>query len=370
MRAAGRLLVVVVEFASDVGHFQVRLVGLVVPVPVWFKLGSESRSPTAATGTVMTVFQNKVPNSKLEGGAVVHSDELLVPGLGVRAAARVADQLPPESQTNYRPSRRLGPITARAPARGPTLWSAGVAGYNPGPGRLKFELPSAPRGQWLLSGTPDSDSELKKNEPHAGGPIDRPKRQPRKGRPVISMPVGGSRLGDGSLVNAGRHARMSRPGSATGTVTCKHVATRVLRLTRPTPACVCSDSLELSLSGTRVLHQRGTYPGISEVQQGSRPVSHTLIKSARRQQPQLNYLQYMRRSRTSAQSVCSPAGSESSGGFVAAPSTECGQPRHAWSDDGTNMKEPRKSPVDCQSAAVPGQRRLHMRHGDRAESAD
>jgi hypothetical protein len=89
------------------------------------------------------------------------------------------------------------------------------------------------------------------------------------------------------------------------------------------------------------LHQRGTCPGISEVQQGSRPVSHTLIKSARRQQPQLNYLQYMHRSRTSAQSVCSPAGSESSG-FVAAPSTECGQPRHAWSDDGTNMKESRK----------------------------
>jgi hypothetical protein len=25
----------------------------------------------------------------------------------------------------------------------PVLWSAGVAGYNPGPGRLKFELPSA-----------------------------------------------------------------------------------------------------------------------------------------------------------------------------------------------------------------------------------
>ena len=71
-------------------------------------------------GCVITVFQNQVPNSK--GRAVIHSEEL-----------------PPESQANYRPSHR--PITARAP--GPTLWSAGVAGYNPGPGRLKFELPSA-----------------------------------------------------------------------------------------------------------------------------------------------------------------------------------------------------------------------------------
>jgi hypothetical protein len=41
---------------------------------------------------VITVFQNQVPNSK--GRAVIHPEEL-----------------PPESQTNYRPSRR--PITAR-----------------------------------------------------------------------------------------------------------------------------------------------------------------------------------------------------------------------------------------------------------------
>ena len=40
----------------------------------------------------ITVFQNQVPNSK--GRAVIHSEEL-----------------PPESQANYRPSRR--PITAR-----------------------------------------------------------------------------------------------------------------------------------------------------------------------------------------------------------------------------------------------------------------
>jgi hypothetical protein len=60
-------------------------------------------------------------------------------------AARVihSDELPPESQANYRPSHR--PITAarvpdqlpparRRRAPGPTLWSesAGVAGYNPG----------------------------------------------------------------------------------------------------------------------------------------------------------------------------------------------------------------------------------------------
>ena len=75
----------------------------------------------------ITVFQNQVPNSK--GRAVIHSEEL-----------------PPESQANYRPSHR--PITARVtdqlpPARRGPLWSAGVAGYNPGPGRLKLELPSA-----------------------------------------------------------------------------------------------------------------------------------------------------------------------------------------------------------------------------------
>ena len=40
----------------------------------------------------ITVFQNQVPNSK--GRAVIHSEEL-----------------PPESQANYRPSH--GPITAR-----------------------------------------------------------------------------------------------------------------------------------------------------------------------------------------------------------------------------------------------------------------
>jgi len=40
----------------------------------------------------ITVFQNQVPNSK--GRAVIHSEEL-----------------PPESQANYRPSHR--PITAR-----------------------------------------------------------------------------------------------------------------------------------------------------------------------------------------------------------------------------------------------------------------
>ncbi len=130
-----------------------------------------------------------------------------------------------------------------------------------------------------------------------------------------------------------QHARGSRPGEApcrparpheqTGVrdmqagrnpATKSHAGVRLqrqpVRYSRPAP--------ESYLSG----YKRGV---------AARPASHTLVKSARREQPQLNYLQYMRRSRLSAQSVCTPAGSESAG-FVAAPSTECGQPRHAWSD--------------------------------------
>ena len=126
---------------------------------------------------------------------------------------------------------------------------------------------------------------------------------------------------------------MNRPGSAT----CKHIATR---LPSPTPACVCSDSL----SGTRVLHPRATCPGINEVQQRARPASHTLIKSARREQPHLNYVQYMRRSKDERSvsllagwiRICQLA-------FVAAPSTECGQPRHAWSDHVEISKSREKS---------------------------
>ena len=117
----------------------------------------------------------------------------------------------------------------------------------------------APARRRAASGTPDSaELPVKKNEPHAGGPIDRPnlKRQPRKGRLVISMPEA-----PGLVMGASR--RPARPHEQTGV---RHMQARRnpnLRLPSPTPACVCSDSL----SGTRVLHQRGTCPGINEVQQ-------------------------------------------------------------------------------------------------------
>ena len=54
--------------------------------------GSAHGALWSPSGGVITVFQNQVPNSK--GRAVIHSEEL-----------------PPESQANYRPSHR--PITAR-----------------------------------------------------------------------------------------------------------------------------------------------------------------------------------------------------------------------------------------------------------------
>ena len=74
-------------------------------------------SPAAVTpGGSITVFQNQVPNSK--GRAVIHSEEL-----------------PPESQANYRPSHR--PITARVtdqlpPARrGPRSGQPGSPAITP-----------------------------------------------------------------------------------------------------------------------------------------------------------------------------------------------------------------------------------------------
>ncbi len=182
----------------------------------------------------------------------------------------------------------------------------------------------APERGRAASGTPDS--ELKKNEPHAGGPIDRPKRQPRKGWPVISMPeapglvMGASRPPARPHEQTGvRHmqARRNPSPAATKTQAGVRVQRQPVRYSRPAP--------ERYLSG----YARGA---------AARPLSHTLIKSARREQPepQLNYLQYMRRSRTSAQPVCSQAGSQSAG-FVAAPSTECGQPRHSWSDEAAQI---------------------------------
>ncbi len=69
---------------------------------------ARKRQLAAGQVSLITVFQgqSEVPNSK--GRAVVHSDEL-----------------PPESQANYRPSHTGRPITVRAP--GPALRSAGVA---------------------------------------------------------------------------------------------------------------------------------------------------------------------------------------------------------------------------------------------------
>ena len=111
------------------------------------------------------------------------------------------------------------------------------------------EVDQQPRaGARPALGTPDS--ELKKNEPHAGGPIDRPKRQPRKGRPVISM--------------------SEAPGLVMGpspAATKSHAGVRVQRQ----PVRYSRLAPERYLCG----YNRGA---------AARPVSHTLIKSARREQ--------------------------------------------------------------------------------------
>ena len=188
---------------------------------------------------------------------------------------------------------------------------------------VSYRAGARPHGQLPVAlRTPSR--ELKKNEPHAGGPIDPPKRQPRKGRPVISMPEA-----PGLVMGASR--RPARPHEQTGV---RHMQAR----RNPSPAATKSHA------GVRVQRQPVRYSRLAPERYlcgynrgaAARPVSHTLIKSARCEQPQLNYLQYVRRSRTSAQSVCSPAGSESAG-FVAAPSTECGQPRQAWSDEAAQI---------------------------------
>jgi len=134
--------------------------------------------------------------------------------------------------------------------------------------------------------------ELKKNEPHAGGPIDPPKRQPRKGRPVISMPEAPSLV-------MGASRRPARPHEQTGV---RHMQARHRNL---------SPAASKSHAGVRVQRQPVRYSRpaperhLSGYKRGAaaRPVSQTLIKSARREQPQLNDLQYLRRSRTSAQSL-------------------------------------------------------------------
>ncbi len=187
--------------------------------------------------------------------------------------------------------------------------------YNPGPGRPKSEPPSASqrpathlgrpgmplseslRRHWAHRGHPPSaltevsyrghaaagirrqlglteapDSELEKNEPHAGGPSDRSasKRQPQKGRPVISMPE------DHGLVTgtSRRHARMNRPGAAS----CKHFATRV-GWQAPSPTPVRQPAQSSRPAPER--HLFGCKRGAA-----ARPVSQTWIKLACREQPQ------------------------------------------------------------------------------------
>ena len=147
----------------------------------------------------------------------------------------------------------------------------------------------------------------------------------------------------------GASRRPARPHEQTGV---RHMQAR----RNPSPAATKSHA------GVRVQRQPVRYSRLaperylSGYKRGAaaRPVSHTLIKSARREQPQLNYLQYMRRSRTSAQSVCSPAGSESAG-FVAAPSTECGQPRQAWSDEAAQILKSHEKVHSTVRVRVPGQ---------------
>ena len=66
---------------------------------------------------IITVFQNQVPNSK--GRAVIHSEELPPESqANYRPSrrpitARVTDQLPPESQTNYRPRAGAHALVSR-----------------------------------------------------------------------------------------------------------------------------------------------------------------------------------------------------------------------------------------------------------------
>ena len=142
----------------------------------------------------------------------------------------------------------------------------------------------------------------------------------------------------------GASRRPARPHEQTGV---RHMQARHGRNpSHESQSCQCGYQLEVRVPRRRACVQRqpvrysrlAPERYLSGYKRGAaaRPVSHTLIKSARREQPQLDYLQYMRRSRTSAQSVCSPAGSESAG-FVAAPSTECGQPRQAWSDEAAQI---------------------------------
>jgi hypothetical protein len=134
---------------------------------------------------------------------------------------------------------------------------------------------------------------------------------------------------------------------------------------------VCSDSLPVS-GPRRVLHQslRGACSGTSDSEvhwQQPRPVSHTLVKSARREQPQCTILAQMRTSaQAEAQLACSPVGSHSAG-LVAAPSAECGQPRHAWSDEAAKRLKSYQKPIQLSECGRAWAERSQIRHGDRAE---
>ena len=141
---------------------------------------------------------------------------------------------------------------------------------------VSYRTGARPHGQLPVAlRTPSR--ELKKNEPHAGGPIDPPKRQPRKGRPVISMP-------EAPRLVMGAPRRPARPHEQTGV---RHMQAR----RNPSPAATKSHA------GVRVQRQPVRYSRLAPERYlcgynrgaAARPVSHTLIKSARREQPQLNY---------------------------------------------------------------------------------
>ncbi len=95
------------------------------PIPDLLGIGGPSPSPpptricrgsstlAVSETTIITVFQNQVPNSK--GRAVIHSEELPPESqANYRPSHRPnSDQLPPESQTNYRPRAGAHALVSR-----------------------------------------------------------------------------------------------------------------------------------------------------------------------------------------------------------------------------------------------------------------
>jgi hypothetical protein len=146
----------------------------------------------------------------------------------------------------------------------------------------------------------------------------------------------------------GRHMQARRNPSPAATKS--HAGVRVqrqpVRSSRPAP--------ERYLFG----YERGA---------AARPASQALIKSARREQPLAQC--------TSCGQIVDERSVSLFAGWIALSwlrgSAECRVRAAATRLErrgGTNIKEFfLKSPFDCQSAAVPGQNVLHMRHGDRTD---